>query len=303
VPMFAAWGYILLWPVLIVLAFALSLWRGPQSAVDMWLMVGGLAVEMILALVGLQLADPNCVLLPTTLLISNHVGNIVTSASFAVACLVAYLTWSGPTLASWISSEADETLRHFGLAQGGSYLYKDSVVKSHARQTFDACLNLPLTAKAVNRLEKSRGQGKKDLIEEIEEKKKQWREVAGYLKLGSFKRRMIEGRGDRWIAAGAIWMMVFVTGQALVLFLAEVMVGDRRIACWLSLGKPFFNDLPIEVGYGVAFLGIVTGVGLFRFRNLIQTLLEAHLAEQADDLSLQLLKEPAIDAIGRAGPA
>jgi hypothetical protein len=112
---------------------------------------------------------------------------------------------------------------------------------------------------------------------------------------------MIEGRGDRWIAAGAIWLMVFITGQALILFMAEVFVGDRRIVCWLSTIHPFLGEAPIELGYTVSFLGIITGVGLFRFRHLVETALENRLDQQAHDLSMQLLEGPIFDAIERAG--
>lgn len=301
-PVLAAWGYVLLWPVLIAVTITLSLWRGSQSAIDVWLLTCGLAIELVLAFTGLLHGESGaCTINDRTLLISNHVGNIVTSTSFAVACLVAYLTFSGPTLAMWISDEADEMLRHFGLIQDDKYLHATSNAASHAAQVFEACLGLPLTVKQIKRLKASRGQGTSDNVQIITLRKKRWREAAGYLKLGPLGRHMIEGRADQWLAAGGIWLMIFITGQALVLFLAEVIVGDRRVACWLSLGRPFFNDLPIEVGYGVSFLGIIIGVGLFRFRIMIQTALEVHLAENAHDLSLQLLKPSALAAIERAG--
>ena len=113
---------------------------------------------------------------------------------------------------------------------------------------------------------------------------------------------MIEGRGDHWLAAAGVWLMIFVTGQGLILFLTEVFVSDQRVACWLaSSGRPWFADLPIELCYLIAFGAIIIGVGLFRLRTMIQDKIRHRLNEFADDLSQQVFGPEALDAIGKAG--
>jgi hypothetical protein len=302
VPGYTAWGYVLLWPTVVIVTFFVSRRLGSQSAADVWCLAGGLLAELVLAFTGLlSSGETGCVLGGETLLISSHVGNIVTSASFAVACLSAYLTFSGPTLATWVSLEADETLRHYGLNKDGKYLHLSTNAAGHAVDVFEACRGLPLTLKQLKRLKVSRGQGEAETVDQTNVSGERWVRATQYLSIGRFGRRMIEGRGDQWLAAATIWLMIFITGQALVLFLAEVIVGDRRVACWLSKGRPFFNDLPIEVGYAIAFFGVLVGVGLFRFRIMIQSALETRLAVHAHDLSLQVYKPDAIALIARVG--
>lgn len=296
----AAWSYVGVWPIVIIAAWFLSRRMGGKSAVDAWLLAIGLAVEFVLAVAGGLATGGNCDLPDGALLISDHVGNLVTSSAFAVACLSAYLNFSGPTLAVWISLEADEVLRHYGLKVDGKYLFPlpAQPPPSHAAQVFEACLDLPLTVKELRRSRMRQGLTSAPAADA---RKACWEQASSYLNLGKVRRRMIEGRGDQWLAAAAIWLMIFVTGQSLILFLTEVFLGDQRVACWLSSAKPWVTDLPMEFSYVISFAGIIVGVGLFRFRSMIQTSLEARLADHAHDLSMQVLSPKALEAIGRVG--
>jgi len=304
-----AWAFVLIGPAAMLLAVVLSRRMGAHSSIDSWLLAGALVVELALSSYGGSVTPKCSDLTEGTLFISNHIGNIVTSASFAVACLYAYVTWSGPTLATWLSMEADETLRYYGLKQANQYVFRDPArqrTDGHAVQIFEGCVDLPLIVKEIRRkrtgppLDDSRQQ---DLRDAMRQRQAHWDQACVYLQLGRLKRLMIEGRGDQWLAGGAIWVMIFVTGQALVLFLTEVFVGDQRVACWLANGNKALSDLPIELSYVVAFVALIIGVGLFRFRTMIQALLERSLALWAHDLAQQVFPDQARAAIDKAGKA
>lgn len=278
---------------------------GGKSSIDVWLLAIGLALELALAMVGGLATGANCNLPLGTLLISNHIGNLVTSSSFAVACLMVYLNLTGPSLAYWIQLEADEVLRHYALKTNGNYVFRAPPrPQGYAVEVFEACVDLPQTVKELRRSKSSRGNMRQGHPSEVAaaERNKYWQLGASHLRLGTFQRRMIEGRGDKWLAAAAIWLMIFVTGQALVLFFTEVFFGEQCIACWLLSATPWFPSLPVEFGYVISFGGIIVGVGLFRFRTMIQSSLEVSLPERAQDLSLQLRYPNIIPTINRAGP-
>ena len=154
IPFITAWTYILLWPLAIVLTWFCSRRFGPRSSIDASLLASFLVAEFVIAIVGCLATVGTCALPTGTLLISNHVGNLVTTASFAVACLVAYITFSGPTLATWMTNEADLTLKFYGLKSGAEYLFRPvdkPAVASHAQQVFEACIDLAMTVEERRR--------------------------------------------------------------------------------------------------------------------------------------------------------